>query len=137
MSQDRRKRKVDPALGQQSFLAMPLGLTERDFDLLHLVGQGAFGKVFTARNRDTGHVYALKVAASAPVAAEGAMQVIRKPQRRTALACIWSERNVLATVIPLCICPLLTMLCRFNIASSRRSDSASLQKSESSWGWSS
>ena len=49
---------------------MPLGLTERDFDLLHLIGQGAFGKVFTARNRDTGQVYALKVPAHAPVAAE-------------------------------------------------------------------
>ena len=36
-------------------------LTPDDFEMLCLVGQGAFGKVFQVRKRDTGAVYAMKV----------------------------------------------------------------------------
>jgi p70 ribosomal S6 kinase len=36
-------------------------LSPDDFEMLCLVGQGAFGKVFQVRKRDTGSVYAMKV----------------------------------------------------------------------------
>mmetsp|Transcript_8627 Transcript_8627/g.34885 ORF Transcript_8627/g.34885 Transcript_8627/m.34885 type:complete len:630 (-) Transcript_8627:1620-3509(-) len=36
-------------------------LTPDDFEMLCLVGQGAFGKVFQVRKKDTGSVYAMKV----------------------------------------------------------------------------
>lgn len=36
-------------------------LGPNDFDLLRVVGQGAFGKVFQVRKRDTGEVFAMKV----------------------------------------------------------------------------
>ena len=36
-------------------------LGPNDFDLLRIVGQGAFGKVFQVRKRDTGEVFAMKV----------------------------------------------------------------------------
>ena len=32
-----------------------------DFDILKLVGQGAFGKVFQVRKKDSGGIYAMKV----------------------------------------------------------------------------
>jgi p70 ribosomal S6 kinase len=32
-----------------------------DFEILRVVGQGAFGKVFQVRHRPTGQVYAMKV----------------------------------------------------------------------------
>lgn len=34
-----------------------------DFELLRIVGQGAFGKVFQVRKRDTGEIFAMKVGA--------------------------------------------------------------------------
>ena len=36
-------------------------LTPDDFDILKLVGQGAFGKVFQVRKKDSGGIYAMKV----------------------------------------------------------------------------
>ena len=36
-------------------------LTPDDFDILKLVGQGAFGKVFRVRKKDSGGIYAMKV----------------------------------------------------------------------------
>ena len=36
-------------------------LTPDDFDILKLVGQGAFGKVFQVRKKDSGAIYAMKV----------------------------------------------------------------------------
>lgn len=39
----------------------PSRLGPQDFELLRVVGQGAFGKVFQVRKRDSGHIYAMKV----------------------------------------------------------------------------
>lgn len=39
----------------------PKKLGPNDFELLRVVGQGAFGKVFQVRKRDTGEVFAMKV----------------------------------------------------------------------------
>jgi len=36
-------------------------LTPEDFELLSLVGQGAFGKVFQVKKRSSGRIYAMKV----------------------------------------------------------------------------
>ena len=36
-------------------------LGPNDFELLRIVGQGAFGKVFQVRKRDTGEIFAMKV----------------------------------------------------------------------------
>jgi serine/threonine protein kinase len=39
----------------------PAAMTIDDFDLLQLIGKGAFGKVVKVRKRDTGRIYAMKV----------------------------------------------------------------------------
>ena len=48
----------DPAAGS---VPTRKRLTPDDFEMLCLVGQGAFGKVFQVRKRDSGSVYAMKV----------------------------------------------------------------------------
>ena len=36
-------------------------VTLDDFDLVRLVGKGAFGKVWQVRRKDTGEIFALKI----------------------------------------------------------------------------
>ena len=54
-----------PGVGQAA--QPPRRLTPEDFEILRLVGQGAFGKVFQVKERSSGCVYAMKVMRKAHV----------------------------------------------------------------------
>eukprot|EP00658_Telonema_sp_P-2_P051837 TRINITY_DN39947_c0_g2_i1.p1 TRINITY_DN39947_c0_g2~~TRINITY_DN39947_c0_g2_i1.p1 ORF type:complete len:236 (+),score=66.19 TRINITY_DN39947_c0_g2_i1:87-710(+) len=56
------------------------------FELLHLIGEGGYGKVYTGRKKDTGKVYAIKMLKKSTILS-----------KRT-LNYVWAERNVLATI---------------------------------------
>ena len=62
-----------------------LGLT--DFELLRVVGQGAFGKVFQVRRKDTGAVYAMKVLKKARILQKDHMSYLQ------------AERTILTSVV--------------------------------------
>ncbi|CAG9467248.1 unnamed protein product [Pedinophyceae sp. YPF-701] len=66
--------------------APPTRLGLEDFDILCVLGQGAFGKVFQVRRVDTGRVYAMKVMRK--------REVLRKDHADY----ITGERNILTTV---------------------------------------
>ncbi|ELR14878.1 protein kinase domain containing protein [Acanthamoeba castellanii str. Neff] len=48
-----------------------------DFEILHLVGEGSFGKVFQVRKKDTGQVYAMKVLKKKKLVDEGEVEHTR------------------------------------------------------------
>ena len=52
---------VAPVTSADASAATKKKLTPDDFEMLCLVGQGAFGKVFQVRKKDSGSVYAMKV----------------------------------------------------------------------------
>lgn len=52
---------VAPVASANASAATRKKLTPDDFEMLCLVGQGAFGKVFQVRKKDSGSVYAMKV----------------------------------------------------------------------------
>jgi tRNA A-37 threonylcarbamoyl transferase component Bud32 len=58
-----------------------------DFELLRVVGQGAFGKVFQVRKRDTGEVFAMKVMRKARILERQHGEYVR------------AERDVLTSVV--------------------------------------
>jgi len=53
-------------------------LTPEDFEALYLVGQGAFGKVFQVRKKDTGVLYAMKVMKKEVVIAKEQMEYTKQ-----------------------------------------------------------
>jgi ribosomal protein S6 kinase beta len=53
-------------------------LTPDDFEALYLVGQGAFGKVFQVRKKDTGVLYAMKVIKKEVVIAKEQMEYTKQ-----------------------------------------------------------
>lgn len=61
-------------------------ITPQDFDILSLVGQGAFGKVFQVQHRASGRIYAMKVMKKAAVLEKNQAEYMR------------TERDVLTTV---------------------------------------
>lgn len=82
---------VDAALGKSELgaacgaLARPLG--PEDFELLCVVGRGAFGKVFQVRKRDTGEVFAMKVMRKDRIRAKDHHEYVR------------AERDVLTSIV--------------------------------------
>lgn len=65
--------------------ARPLG--PEDFELLCVVGRGAFGKVFQVRKRDTGEVFAMKVMRKDRIRAKDHHEYVR------------AERDVLTSIV--------------------------------------
>jgi len=56
------KGKYAPKPNQPKVQAKPISkIAAEDFDLLQVIGEGSFGKVFQVRKKDTGKIYAMKV----------------------------------------------------------------------------
>mmetsp|Transcript_17961 Transcript_17961/g.54072 ORF Transcript_17961/g.54072 Transcript_17961/m.54072 type:complete len:422 (+) Transcript_17961:776-2041(+) len=64
----------------------PSKVSPADFEVLKVVGQGAFGKVFQVRKRDTGRIYAMKVMRKDRILARDHTEYVR------------AERDVLTSV---------------------------------------
>eukprot|EP00656_Telonema_subtile_P033681 TRINITY_DN3747_c0_g2_i1.p1 TRINITY_DN3747_c0_g2~~TRINITY_DN3747_c0_g2_i1.p1 ORF type:complete len:620 (+),score=129.25 TRINITY_DN3747_c0_g2_i1:33-1892(+) len=78
---------VEPAPSESdSPVLSPSGISLDDFELLHTIGEGGYGKVFTGRKKDSNKIYAIKVLKKSTVVS------------KKTLSYIWAERNVLATV---------------------------------------
>ncbi|CAL5223372.1 g5877 [Coccomyxa viridis] len=86
--------------GDWSYSPTKLGPT--DFELLRVVGQGAFGKVFQVRRKGTGQVYAMKVMRKERILARDHMDYVR------------AEREVLTAVFHPYI---VTLRCSFQATS--------------------
>ena len=83
--------------------AQPLHIVIDDFELLKILGEGGFGKVFLARYRRSGEFYALKAVKKSVIIGNQDYEITK------------SERNVLALGKH---CPFITKLfCSFHIPS--------------------
>jgi serine/threonine protein kinase len=49
-------------------------ISKDDFEILHLIGEGSFGKVFQVRKKDTGQIYAMKVLKKKKLIEEGEVE---------------------------------------------------------------
>mmetsp|Transcript_14126 Transcript_14126/g.34838 ORF Transcript_14126/g.34838 Transcript_14126/m.34838 type:complete len:551 (-) Transcript_14126:1063-2715(-) len=67
--------------------SMPAKVGPQDFEMLRVVGQGAFGKVFQVQHKATQHVYAMKVMKKERIMAKDHSEYVR------------AERDVLTSVV--------------------------------------
>ena len=83
----RRFSRSTPSVDRASFhlTAEPIG--PRNFELLCVLGRGAFGKVVQARHRGTGQIYALKITAKEFL------------HNKSAIDCTIEERDALTRVV--------------------------------------
>ena len=51
---------LEEGIGEQKSTAAQVGLKFNDFEIIQVLGEGSFGKVFKVKKRDSGVIYAMK-----------------------------------------------------------------------------